>query len=302
MKVEILSVRQMDRDSHSKLIRESLEYSPLFANPQAEDIINSHLQKIISHPDSYVMIVATDKETGQLLGQLLIRLNFGDIGLIQAWQPIVLPDAYRTEIAIALINKSKEVVKSHNKSKMEIRMDLANDHVNSIYLTYKNWYERCGFHLSSDEYNMEASFSELNSIQYSIPDYIEIVPMNSIPIEQLREAVFEAFKESKDQWVNNLSEDEIRSIIKTWMKVEEIFHPKASIVLMENGKIIGFNGMEIQEHSIEVGPLGVLHSHRGNGLGRLMLLESIKRTQSEPEKKVILSVSTGKCTCSQSIF
>ena len=67
MKVEILSTGKMDRDSHFKLIRESLEFSPFFAYPNKEEIINSHLQKIISHPDSYVMVVATDKETGQLL-------------------------------------------------------------------------------------------------------------------------------------------------------------------------------------------------------------------------------------------
>jgi ribosomal protein S18 acetylase RimI-like enzyme len=238
------------------------------------------------------MIIATDDNTGNILGQLLIELNFGDIGLIQKWQPIVLPIINRMEVATALIEKSKEIIKSHSKSKMEIWMELADEHAQSMSVMYRNWYERCGFQLTSDEYNMEATHADLSRISYSIPKQIEVATMNSVPFKKLRDAVFEAFKDSKDQWVINQTEDEIRSIIRSWMKVEEVLHPCASIVFIENGKIIAFNGMQIQEDSVEVGPLGVIPSHRGKKLGRLLLLESVKRFQVKEIKKVILSVST----------
>lgn len=292
MKVDIIRSDQINSESHFSLILESLAYSPFHNVKNAEVEINSHLKKIFSRPERYLMIIAKDENTSILLGQLLVELDFGDIGLIRTWQPIVHPNTNRNEVATALIEKSKDILKSYTRSKMEIWMELANDHAKSMSSTYIGWYERCGFQLTSTEYNMEASYAELCAIPYSLPEQIDIATMNSVPIEVLRDAVFDAFKDSKDQWVKNHTEEEIRSIIQSWMKVEEALHPEASIVFMKNQNIIGFNGMQIQKDSVEVGPLGVVPYHRGKGLGLKLLLESIKRFQVEEIKKVILSVST----------
>jgi ribosomal protein S18 acetylase RimI-like enzyme len=238
------------------------------------------------------VIIAEDEDSGKLLGQLLIGFDFGDLGLIQPWQPIVHPDTDRKKVALALIEKSKEIIKSYGKSKIEIWMELVNDHVESISHSYRKWYEQCGYQLTSNEYNMETTYSELNKIPYSLPGYIQVYPMNSVATEDLHTVVFEVFKDSKDQWVNNMSKGEIKNIIRSWMKVEESFHPSSSIVFIEDGRIIGFNGMEIQSDSIEIGPLGVLPSHRGNQYGRKLILESIKRLKSDRREKIKLSVST----------
>ncbi len=292
MHIEILSIDKIDRDAHYSLILDSLQYSPFYIVKNPKEAIRTHLKKIYTRPESFLIIIARDENTDKLLGQLLIGLDFGDIGLVRSWQPIVRPDTNRSEVAQALIEKSKDIVKSHNKSKIEIWMELTTDHAKSMYITYKKWYEQCGFQLSSDEYNMETSYTDLCKIPYTIPKGIEVMFMNSLPIEELRNAVFDAFKDSKDQWVNNSTEEEIRSIIQSWLKVEESFELASSIVFKENGKIIGFNGMEIQENSVEVGPLGVIPSHRGKGIGRLLLLESVTNFHVDHIKKVILSVST----------
>ncbi len=292
MKVETIHTDKIDRDSHFSLILESSEFSPFYNVPNLHDVIDSHLNKIVENTDSYIMIVAHDEQTGKLLGQLLVGLDFGRFGLIQAWQPIINPNAERTQVAIMLIEHSKKIINLYNKTKMEIWMELSNDHAKFLSTLYRDWYEKCNFQLTSNEYNMEAKYSELKNLDYTIPEHIEIVPMIEIPIKELHEAVFTAFRSSKASWVNNMSDTEMKSLINSWMKVKDIFHHNSSIVILDNGKIIGFNGMEIQGDSIEIGPIGIIPSHRGKNLGELLVLESIKRLGKDSRERITLSVDT----------
>jgi ribosomal protein S18 acetylase RimI-like enzyme len=241
--------------------------------------------------DSYLMVIAQN-DNFELLGQLMVGLNFGDIGVIQAWQPFVRSKVNQNQIALSLIEYSKNIVESHSRSKMEIWIELANVQAQLLFPHYKDWYEQCDFLLTSDEYNMEISTSELKNHPYSLPDDIKVVPMVEIPFEELLDVVYESFRNSKDQWVNDLSDSQIRNVIKSWMKVKESFHPKASIVFMKGGNIVGFNGMEIQKNSIEIGPLGVLPAYRGNSLGKYLILESLKRLEPSDPTIIRLSVST----------
>ena len=75
-------------------------------------------------------------------------------------------------------------------------MELASDHIESIYPTYRKWYEACDYKLTSNEYNMEVTYSELNEISDSLPEQIEVATMKSVPIEDLKKAVFDVFKDS----------------------------------------------------------------------------------------------------------
>ena len=161
MRIELIPTDQINKESHQNLILESVEYSPFYHISHVENVINSHLDKLIRNPDSYVMIIAKDDQTGKLLGQLLVGLNFGDFGLIQPWQPIIYPNTNRMEIAIKLIEKSKIIIKLYQKTKIEIWMELESDHDKLLHTEYEEWYHKCKFQETSTEYNMALPYSML---------------------------------------------------------------------------------------------------------------------------------------------
>ena len=52
MKVDIVATDQIDKNSHFSLIFDSLKFSPFYNIPKVENVINSHLDKLIRNPDS----------------------------------------------------------------------------------------------------------------------------------------------------------------------------------------------------------------------------------------------------------
>ena len=140
---------------------------------------------------------------------------------------------------------------------------------------------------------MDTQFTSLRNLDYSIPDEIEIASMSEISNDEIRDVVYETFRTSSDKWVMSMTQAQLKSSVESWLKRDETFNVDASIVFMDEGTIIGYNVMRLEDNSIEVGPIGVLPAHRGRNLGRALLLESINRISSKNQQTVWLTVSTG---------
>jgi ribosomal protein S18 acetylase RimI-like enzyme len=293
MKLTILRMNEIDIKAHANLIYKSRQNSPLRNDDRTIDSIKKILEQLIEQGEAHVMIIALDEDSGDLLGQLLMWLEWGELGVVRPWQPIIHPEVDQDTVAKALIEHSKKLIETHSKTKLEIWMEITNEQAEKIQPIYERWYQQCGFVLNSKEYFMDTQFSNLRDLEYSIPEDIEIASMSEIPNDELQDIVYETFRTSSDKWVMSMTQAQLKSSVESWLKRDETFNVDASIVFIDEGTIIGYNVMRLEDGSIEVGPIGVLPAHRGRGLGHALLLESINRISSNNQQTVWLTVSTG---------
>ena len=293
MKLAILKMSEIDIDAHASLIYKSRQNSPLRNNERTVEGIKKILEQLINQGEAHVMLVAQDEDNGDLLGQLLMWLEWGELGVARPWQPIIHPEVDQDTVATSLIEYSKYLIETQSKTKLEIWMEITNKQVEDIQPIYERWYQQCGFVLNSKEYFMDTQFTSLRDLDYSIPDEIEIASMSEISNDEIRDVVYETFRTSSDKWVMSMTQAQLESSVESWLKRDETFNVDASIVFTDEDNIIGYNVIRLEDNSIEVGPIGVLPTHRGKGLGRTLLLESINRITPKNQQTVWLTVSTG---------
>lgn len=292
VKLKIQKMHEIDIDAHTRLIYESRQSSPIRSDERTIDGLKNAVEEMVGQGESHVMIVAQNEESNELLGQLLVWLDWGEIGVSLPWQPIVHPETDQESVAIALIEHAKLLLKSHSLTRLEIWMELKSDQDKAMSSIYVPWYEKSGFNLKAEEYFMNTQYAKLNESNYSITNGIEVVSMADVSNDELMDVVLETFRRGSDKWVMSMTESQQVGSAEAWLKRDETFDSDASIVFMDEGKVVGYNIMRLEDDSVEVGPIGVLPSHRGKGFGRALLLESVRRLRSKEPESVWLTVST----------
>ncbi|MFW9955299.1 MAG: GNAT family N-acetyltransferase [Candidatus Thorarchaeota archaeon] len=292
MKLMTQKMHEIDVDAHAKLIYDARQNSPLRNSERTIDGIKESLGQLIEQGESHAMIVAQDEDSNALLGQLLMWLEWGEMAISHPWQPIIHPEANQEEVAVALIEHSKTLIKTKNKTRVETWLEIKTDNEEAMSSIFIPWYKKSGFILKAEEYYMNTPYSRLNELDYSIPAGVDVVSMDEVTNEEIMGSVLETFRQGSDKWFISMTESQQEGSARAWFKRDETFDTDSSIVFIENGKIIGYNVMRIEEGLVEVGPIGVLPAHRGRGLGRALLLESTRRLNSKNPETVWLTVST----------
>ena len=292
MKLKIQKMDDIDVDAYARLIYESRQNSPLRSEDRTIDGLKNAMEEMVGQGESHVMIAAQDEPSNKVLGQLVVWLDWGEIGVSLPWQPIVHPETDQESVAIALIEHAKLLLESHSLTRLEIWMELKSELDKAMSSIYVPWYEKSGFNLKAKEYFMDVQFAKLNELNYSLPNGIEVVSMADVSNDELMDIVLETFRRGSDKWVISMTESQQVGSAEAWLKRDKTFDSDASIVFMDEGKVVGYNVMRLEDNSVEVGPIGVLPSHRGKGLGRALLLESVRRLRSKEPESVWLTVST----------
>ncbi len=292
MNLKMQSLSEIDFDAHAQLIYNSRQVSPLRNDTRTIESVKQALQSLKEQGEEFVMFVAQDERNEELLGQLMIWLEWGEMGIARPWEPIVHPDADQEAVAVALINHAKVLVNSHSKSRLEIWMELRSKQDEEMSYVYIPWFEKCGYELAAKEYFMDTEYSKLRTLESSIPNGIQVVAMSDVPYEELKRTVLSTFRSSSDTWFTTMTRSQQEGSVDAWLKRNETFDDAASVVFTEDGKIIGYNVMRIVEDQVEVGPIAVLPSYRRQGFGRSLLLASTKKLEPKSPKRVWLTVST----------
>jgi ribosomal protein S18 acetylase RimI-like enzyme len=292
MKLKIQNLQEIDLDAHAQLIYSSRQNSPLRNDERSIESMKKALGELAKQGDAYAMIVAQEAKTSRLLGQLLVWLDWGEIGVSMPWQPIVHPDTDQDSISIALIEHSKKLLETYPLTRLEIWMEITNDQFEAMRPTYEKWYEECDFSLKAKEYFMDTQSAQLSAMVHSVPEGIEVASIADVANNELMDLVIKTFRSGSDKWVMTMTDSQLEGSAKAWLKRDETFDNDASIVFMDDGKIIGYNVMRNEGDSVEVGPIGVHPAHRGKSLGKALLLESIRRLKKKESQSIWLTVST----------
>jgi ribosomal protein S18 acetylase RimI-like enzyme len=292
MILKILEMNEIDVDAHARLIYESRQNSPLRNNERTVDGIKEAFAPLIEQKEKHVMIIAKDENSGELLGQLMIWLDWGEMAVTRPWQPIIHPSTNQEEVAIALIEHSKVLIKPHTKTRLESWLEPRSKQEVKMAAIYEPWFQSSGFDLVAKEYFMDSKYSELAALDNSIPTGIEVLSISDVSADILKNTVLETFRNSSDRWFLTMTQGQQESSTDAWLKMDKSFDQEASIAFVEEDRIIGYNVMRVEDDSVEVGPIGVVSSRRGHGLGSTLLLTSIERLSPRSPQTVWLTVST----------
>lgn len=209
---------------------------------------------------------------------------------IESWHPVVAPGPDESKIAIDLIKESVKYARSSGKDRMEVfLMDLTEDR-RSLYEKYRHWYETAGMPLGGEWAYMEASVSEMEIPDVEFPEGHTLVLIKDVPNEEIWPCYYETFMSSGDGRFLDQTDAQRKENFEKFFDKSRSRVENASILVKYGERIIGYNQIIIIEEGGFFNGIGIHPDFRGKGLGKKMILTSMKRAAESGVSKLILEV------------
>jgi ribosomal protein S18 acetylase RimI-like enzyme len=238
----------------------------------------------------FVLFLAYEKVN--LMGFLLLSINFPKIGVIWDWQPIILPSKDENEIADTLIRKCIEFSTTKDMKRLEVCFSIEDEQDYIRYKKHLRWYKDIGFYEVMEEASMKLLLDEIKLENTSFPETIEIKTLQDVDLNKLYETAEEIFDNSKDIMYLDLADEEKRVVIHEWFNLSnKSLLKEASIILTENEKIVGFSIAKLTMGEPQIGPFGISPSYRNKGLGKALLASCLNKLIEKDHKVVMLDVA-----------
>ncbi len=245
----------------------------------------------ISHNDNYEIVMAMDEE--RIVGWIYYYTGFMPMAFISGFSPIIDPENDSENIALQLIEVSKENIVARGFTRLEIEFAFLSDAHQKLSRKYIDWYEKCGFQFAAEEVHMKADLSTIAVPELAIPEGYAIRRFSEVHYDRLEVSGFRTFENGQDQLFLSMSHAEQQVNIQHFFNKTSPFVEDASLVLEHEGDIIGFIITRGREGEIEIGPVGLVPDFKGKGLGSFLLGQALSTLQNNKEKTVVLDMSVG---------
>jgi len=255
---------------------------------QSAESIKLELEKL---RDAYKFVIFFAYFEKELVGTLLMSVNFPKLGFIWDWQPIVFPRSNETEVAEELIKASIDFAKNGDINRLEAAFCFESPRDKQLYPKFVNWYESVGFYKVMEEISMELNLDEFKPINILIPKNIKRKNIKEVPINELKKSSYETFNNSNDVMYLDQNENQKQNVINEWFNPSKPLIEEASITLLANGKVIGFVVVRPSIEAVQIGPFGIVPSFRKKGLGQALLILCLQKLKEKGFKVVNLDVA-----------
>jgi ribosomal protein S18 acetylase RimI-like enzyme len=200
------------------------------------------------------------------------------MAFINEWHPVVSKETNRKFVANELIQFCKQYINSTGHSRLEAKLSPIREEHNSVLKEYRSWYENAGFYQATGEVMMEADLENivLSSYQPAIPQGTTFENIEEHENIEIEDSFFNSFTSGKDRLFLDMTRSQQRISFNFWFSRHRPFH-RASILVMNEGKVIGFNVVRVDDDVAEVGPVGIIPEFQKQGIMKAVLHESMKR-------------------------
>ncbi|MFW9904330.1 MAG: GNAT family N-acetyltransferase [Candidatus Thorarchaeota archaeon] len=292
MKTKILTKKEICADALAKFTYDVRQNSPLKRNDRTLDRLEAYFEDIKGR-DNIVLIIVYEEAVNDPVGSMIVDLNIiPGMGIYLPWQPVIHPNRNVNTIALALIEQSKKLVMIHSLSGMEAWLPLSYSGMEQMCSTYVKWYESCGFTSVGTEYYMNVRTSDVMLDDIQLPSDIEVLSLDKVTNEEIKETVFETFNNSQDGWFLNHKKPQQVGLFLNWFNRDEAYDKDASIVLRKDDEFIGFIVVRLEDDRPNIGPIGILPKARGKGLGKALLATTLRRLKEKKYESVDLEANT----------
>ncbi len=276
-----------DIDELAKLTYKAKRESGSLGKEQTIEAFKIELEKT---RDSYKLVLFYGYEKSQLVGFLLLSINFPKFAMIWDWQPVVLPQYDEDSIAAQLIRRCIDYVKKGDFERLEVCFCIENKLDKRLFQKYVKWYKALDFDEVMEEATLKLLLNDMKNEKIIFPENIEIKTLKDVPSNELKKCSREAFDNSEDKMYLDLNESEKNTVIDEWFNISKPIIEDASIVLKENNRIIGFLVSRPKPDEVQIGPFGITQSYRNKGLGKALLISSLNILKEKGFKTITLDV------------
>jgi len=241
--------------------------------------VEQSLREMVSDENEIVLIAST---SGEIVGALRIYTGFPEMAFTAKWHPIIHPDVARKETALELIQISKEYIKGRGFSRLEANLSPIMQEHAEVHRDYKSWYESTGFYKATEEVLLRVNLEThpLHATQPSLPEGFRFESIDNVENKYIENPFFESFTSGKDRLFLDMTTAQQKVSFNFWFRRSKSFH-RATILVMKDNDVVGFNLVREDDASAEIGPVGVIPKYHRRGIMKAVLHESLKRLQED---------------------
>ncbi|MFX0207030.1 MAG: GNAT family N-acetyltransferase [Candidatus Hodarchaeota archaeon] len=240
-------------------------------------------QRIRSQFENYItdVIVAT-RENGEIIGGLFLGIMEHFV-LIDEYDPVIKEIQQQDKIALALIDKTKEVAISHKKDYVRLFLGgITNERLNDpSFERYRSWYTQSGFWQTHECECLEADLTKIPLIKeenHLLPSEYTIIPLHEISIDDILPLYHKIFTDTQDRFIKSLSPPEKEEFIHLFFDKRKTHSTSCALILKD--QLVGYLSVQNSfQDGLEITAFGIDPQIQGKGLGEKLLQTGITRFQ-----------------------
>jgi len=241
--------------------------------------------------DSYKFILFYAYSEKNLVGLLLLSVNYPRFGLIWDWQPVVLSSLKEDDIANELLINCIEYARKGDIDRLEVCFSIEKEGDIKQFSNYIKWYEPLGFYKVMEEATLNLSLDTKEIEKSIIPKNIDIKIISEVPIDDLVNTAYITFCISEDVMFLDLTEEQKKNTPKDWFNLSKQILEEASIILTENENIVGFSVVKQKASEVQINHFGIHPNYRNQGLGKALINLILNKSIEKGFKSATLDVA-----------
>ncbi len=238
-------------------------------------------------PKSYCCIARQDNT---LVGWMFLFHYTESMIYIKSWHPVVTVGPEEDMIAKALIEESIRYAQESGKDRLEVFLMNLTDERRPLYATFQRWYESAGMPRGGEWAHMEVSLAEMEIPDVEFSEGYSVVPIKDVPNEEIWPCYYETFMASGDGRFLDQTDAQRKENFEEFFDKSRPRDEMASIIIKNDERIVGYNQVIMYGEDGYFNGIGIHPEFRGKGLGKKMILKSMKRSADNGTPKLILEV------------
>jgi len=259
-----------------------------FLGDQTIELITKEL---VETRDAYNFLLYYAYINDRLVGLLLLSINIPKFGFIWDWYPYVEPGPKEDLVAIELLKNCIENT-GRDIDRFEVAFTIETEQDKAQYVKYSKWFESLNFHRIAEEAIMELTLENKEFEPLAFPKNIDLKSIKDADLNDLVDCAYEVFNSSQDIIFLDLGEAQKQAMVnKIFDTSKKPIFEDATLILMEGGDVIGFVVVIPEGNEAEIKSFGIKPKYRNKGLGKNLLVLSLRILIKNEFKMVYLDVT-----------
>ncbi|MFW9919735.1 MAG: GNAT family N-acetyltransferase [Candidatus Thorarchaeota archaeon] len=251
--------------------------------------IRRYLSNIESRFPSEALFLAYIDDT--LHGWAALDRNGKSLSELGRWQPIVKESDSRDQVAYYLLESIFSYASSRGISQLETMLSEVDASSEKEYEMYRKWYKASDMTLLEESAYLVRSLDHGELELRTIPEGINIKPLDSVSETDLYDCYYQAFLSGEDNEFLNMNEGQRREKFESAYNNHSL-NRHLSCVLVEKEKVIGFAIYLSRDEEEHLDRFGVREEYRGIGIAKSFLVQTMHKAKAIGTKMLSLGVDT----------
>jgi ribosomal protein S18 acetylase RimI-like enzyme len=212
--------------------------------------------------------------------------------IVKVYKDVSLEEPNRSEITKLLLTECLDYALQHHYTRIEVSYEKKDNP--KEYPVDPSIYSQVNLMGEDEIVFMSLNLAEQEISEVEFPEGIEIIPLKDVDDDDLYSCFYESFSQSGDRNFLSQTDEERKEFFKELFDKEDEIIDEASIVLVEESKLIGYTLVKPThgEGNGHLWIMGVIPEYRGRQLGSKLLHHAIVTLKKHEYKTMSLTVDS----------